>query len=312
MLQQSTTTNKWKRLTYIILVTIILGIATTLIIITNGSEDVSQEELPTSTEESRPNKEGNTEQEEPVEDTEANELPEGVTVETESSTISISLKLYTIPNKNQVDIEIKNTSKNKATYKFSTPEIYKYKIIDEGNTVVKEGSFGKLEEKSETLTLQGNEEKKTAFNYDSIIKELKQGYYKLEVTVNNKDLSGSKASTTFTVNDFDTTATTIRTETLVIHSIDYEKNTLQGVVNGVSLVTFKFAQNLEPNLRKYKVGQDVLRATYHQEAGVFTLQSVIEDSASNKLPETPTSTSTTTSPNSEETKPNQDTKSPPK
>lgn len=269
-----------KRTTLIVPILILLVVALTVFI--NGSEQKDQDN------QAKLDSNQATSQEE-AQDTDESELENPghtVTVEEQSKTVSIALNMYTKPDKSEVEIVLKNTSTTKSAYKFSSQDIYKYKILNESDTVAKEGSFGKLE--TDSITLKANEEHKTVFNYDAIQKALPQGFYTLEVTVNNKDLSGSKTSTTFTVNDFDTSVTAIKTDTLVIRSIDESKNSLEGVLNGVSLITFTYTDKLKPELKKYKVGQDVLEVTYLKDKGVYTIQALSKANEPNKVPETVT------------------------
>lgn len=189
-------------------------------------------------------------------------------------TVSVALNLYTIPDKNEVEVVLKNTSTEKATYNLSSSNLYSYKILDESNKLVKQGAFGKIGADTKVLTLAENEEYRATLDYDKNYNELKEGYYTLEVVVNSKNLKGSKASTSFNVSTFDKSVSAIVNGDIIIREIDSETNSLKAIVNGLTLVNFKYTDDLKTKIEKLKVSEDIYRATYITEKGVTTLQTL--------------------------------------
>lgn len=188
--------------------------------------------------------------------------------------VSVALNLYTIPDKNEVEVVLKNTSTEKATYNLSSNNLYSYKILNESGKVVKQGSFGKITNDTKVLTLVAGEEFKAKLDYDKTYKELKEGYYTLEVVINSEKLGGSKASTTITVSDFDKAVSAILNGDIIIREIDLETNSLKAIVNGLTLVTFKYTDDLKEVVKNLKVSDDIYRATYVTDRGVSTLQTL--------------------------------------
>lgn len=191
--------------------------------------------------------------------------------ETTKDVTTISLSVYKIPNKNAVDIILKNPSNKDSTYLLSSKDIFTYKILKEDKTLIKEGTVGTLDQYE--LLVKAGEEQKTTFNYQDIYDTLQEGYYTLEVQINS-DYLKSKASTTFNVNDFDTTVTAIKTDTVVIRTLNTDKNQLEGVANGVDLITFTYPEELEQTLQAFKPNQDQLAITYLKDKGTYTIQKV--------------------------------------
>ena len=200
----------------------------------------------------------------------------------ESVIISVSLSMYTIPENHEVEVVLKNTASEKAVYNLSSDHVYLYKILNESGKEVKKGTFGIYEKGAKDITLNEGEEYKATLNYGATYEKLEDGNYTLEVVINSPKLSNSKASTTLTVSDFDPTVSALMSGDIIIRAIDLEKNTLQAIVNGLTLVNFSYGDELKKYIKGLKVNDDIYQATYVSDKGVNTLQTLTTtNSASN-------------------------------
>lgn len=190
-------------------------------------------------------------------------------VEVKTSLSSIALNLYTTPNKNEVEVVLKNTSNENIVYNDIPENFYKFKILSNTGTVVSEGDFGYL--MVDKVEVPSNGEFKVTFNYGNYVESLPQGNYTLEVTSHHKDLQGLKAGITFVKGDFNGSVKGVGKGNVVLRSLDVSNLTAEGVINGVKAVTFHFDSSLVEDLKGVELNKDILKVTYEEENGTYTL-----------------------------------------